>query len=74
MTTLSPRKSIVWKSWGRRKLKIDLTEKISPLRSIGPIVTVSPRIPVEDLGSNEPNAQTTRIADIILLHRAQRLL
>jgi hypothetical protein len=73
MMTLGTRKSTIWRSWGRRKLNIDLTDKVFQLNDIEPVTTVSPRIQVGDLGSSEPDAQITRIADIILLHRAQRL-
>lgn len=71
--TLGTRKSIVWKSWRRRKLEIDLTYKVFQMKGAEPIKTVSLSTPFESYGSNEPNSQTTSIANIMLLHRAQRL-
>ena len=71
--TFGTRKSIVWKSWRRRKLDIDLTYKVFQMKGAELIRTVSSSTPFESYGSNESNSQITSIVNIMLLNRAQRL-
>ena len=71
--TIGIRRDIVWKSWRKRKLKIDLTYRVFQMKGTESIRAISPSTPFDNYGSNEPNLQITSIVNIMLLHRAQRM-
>jgi hypothetical protein len=73
MMKLDIRRSVIQKSCGRQKLEIDLAKRAFPLSRIEPTVRALSRNPHEELGGSRSNAQIIRTADVMLLHRTQRL-
>jgi hypothetical protein len=56
--TFGKRKSIVWKSWRRRKLKTDLTYEAFQMKGTELIMKVSPSTPFEDYGATSRTSRS----------------